>query len=128
MYTMRDRLLNEVPESSHGGDDDHGRRTAHKQITEAAELASALAKLEAAENQIRDLQAKVIAEKVARDQLERTSGMSDESMRDCKNELASAVRALRRAREEAKKTEEERKAIARCFEETKTQYVHRQGP
>lgn len=117
---MRDRLLHETSASLRGNEVPD-RKSLHKQITDAAELAAAVAKLEAAEEQIRDLQARVIAEKVARDQLERTSGMSDESMRDCKNELASAVRALRRAREEGKKAEEERKAIARCFEETKAQ-------
>lgn len=120
MYTMRDRLLNETTASLRG-DVNPDRKSVHKQISDAAELAAAMAKLEVAEEQIRDLQARVIAEKVARDQLERTSGMSDESMRDCKNELAGAVRALRRAREEGKKAEEERKALARCFEETKAQ-------
>lgn len=120
MYAMRDRLLHEATESSPGGPR-YSRHAGHDHITEAAELAAARARLEAAENQIRTLQAKVIAEKVARDQLERSSGMDNETMRDCKNELESAIRALRRARDEGKKVEEERRALARCFEETKVQ-------
>jgi len=116
MYTMRERLLNDAAARDRGNAEELTR-----QIHETSDLTSTLAKLETAEDQLRTLQANLIAERVARTQIERENDTTSEDMRDCRNELASAVRALRRAREEGKRTDEERRRLARCFEETKTQ-------
>ena len=113
---MRDRLLNAA--AAH--DRDHTDELS-RQLHETSDLVAALSKLGTTEDQLRTLQATLIAERVARTQIERENDMTTEDMRDCRNELAGAVRALRRAREEGKRTEEERRRLARCFEETKTQ-------
>ncbi len=115
MYTMRDRLLN----ASAARDRDNADELTRK-LHETSDLAATLAKLETAEDQLRALQATLIAERVARLQIERENDLSSGDMKDCR-ELAGAVRALRRAREEGKRTEEERRRLARCFEEMKTQ-------
>jgi hypothetical protein len=44
-------------------------------------------------------------------------------MRDYRNELSGAVRALRRARDEGKKNEEEKRRLMRAFEEAKHSWV-----
>lgn len=116
MYTMRNRLEQEVDARDHKHADELSR-----QLHETSDLAATLAKLETAEDQLRTLQATLIAERVARTQIERENDTTAEDMKDCRNELASAVRALRRAREEGKRTDEEKRRLARCFEETKTQ-------
>jgi hypothetical protein len=118
MYGLRDRLLQVQAQQ-----DAEANASVNQHMTEASRLAAALAKLENAEDQLRNLQATLIAERVARTQVERDASSSTDSMRECRNELASAVRALRRARDEGKRTEEERRRLARCFEETKNQCV-----
>jgi chromosome segregation ATPase len=90
-------------------------------IFDATQLASALAKLESTEEQLRTLQATLIAERVARSQVERDVRAGEGDLRDMKGELGSAVRALRRAKEEGKRNEEERRRLARSLEETKVQ-------
>jgi len=82
-------------------------------------LVSTMARLEASEAQMRDLQATLIAERVARTQLERQAQQRLDDMRDYRNELSGAVRALRRARDEGKKNEEEKRRLMRAFEEAK---------
>lgn len=116
MLDMRDRLL-----STQHAQEQHNPVTTHRQVSEAASLAAAMAKLETTQDQLRTLQATLIAERVARTQLERRSAEGEGDVRDVKHELASAVRALRRAKDEAKKIEEERRRLAKCFEETKVQ-------
>lgn len=96
MQAMRDRLVNEQANPG---------------------LVTALAKLEASEEQLRSLQATLIAERVARTQIEQQAQTAVDDMRDYRHELASAVRALRRARDEGKKNEEERRRLQRSFEE-----------
>lgn len=93
----------------------------NQHIVDASQLAKALTKLESTEEQLRSLQANLIAERVARTQIERNVQDGEGDLKDIKNELAAAVRALRRAREEGKRNEEERKRLARCFEDTKVQ-------
>ncbi|ORY33794.1 hypothetical protein BCR39DRAFT_268546 [Naematelia encephala] len=119
MHAMRDRLLR----SQSQRDRYEGQRLAQK-IDEASQLAAACAKLEAAQEQVRTLQATLIAEQVARHQLEDASKLDDHNFRECRNELSTAVRALRRSREEQRRTDEERRKIARGFEQVKTQ-LHR---
>ncbi|WRT67121.1 uncharacterized protein IL334_004087 [Kwoniella shivajii] len=114
MYGHRDRLLRQ--EST--------RNQEHmielqRQIREAQSLATTATKLEVAEKQLRELQARLIAEQVARTQIEQEAGMKEEEMKNYQNEWASAVRALRRARDEGKKSDEEKRRIQRCFEEAR---------
>jgi hypothetical protein len=116
MYTMRDRLLAE-----HAAQEQAEHEAINHQIQETSRLAGTLAKLEAAEEQLRTMQATLIAERVARTQKEQEAARVNEDARDCKVELAGAVRALRRAREEGKRGDEERRRLNRCFEETKSQ-------
>ena len=78
-----------------------------------------MARLEASEAQMRDLQATLIAERVARTQLEKQAQQRLDDVRDYRHELSGAVRALRRARDEGKKNEEERRRLVRAFEEAK---------
>ena len=113
MYNMRDRLMNDAM----ARDNAQNIELSH-QLSETAKLSSALAKLEMAEQQLRHLQATLIAERVAKSEMEREKCMSTDEMKECRNELASAVRALRRARDEGKKTDEERRRIQRAYEET----------
>ena len=118
MYNMRDRLLKQA-ELQHNASDEQLK----KQFSNTAELAATLVKLERAEEQLRSLQATLIAEQVARTQIEREADQGREDNQDCKDELAKAVRALRRARDEGQKGDEERRRLARCFEQTKNQSV-----
>lgn len=96
MQAMRDRLVNEQANPT---------------------LVSALAKLEASEEQLRSLQATLIAERVARTQVEQQAQMGADDLREYRHELASAVRALRRARDEGKKNDEDRRRLQRAFDE-----------
>ncbi|OCF45491.1 hypothetical protein I317_00738 [Kwoniella heveanensis CBS 569] len=114
MYEHRDRLLRQESDRNQ-----HHMTELHRQIREARDLASTATKLEAAEKQLRELQARLIAEQVARNQIEQESGLREEEMKNYQNEWASAVRALRRARDEGKKSEEEKRRIQRCFEEAR---------
>ena len=83
---MREKLVNEqiARDAEHAAE-----LTRH--IDETAQLAAALAKLEATEDQLRTLQATLIAEKVARTQIENEAKENAENMRECRDELASAV-------------------------------------
>ncbi|WVO12851.1 hypothetical protein L204_100459 [Cryptococcus depauperatus] len=114
MHAMRNRLLAEARR-----DHDVMATTTRLQITDAQALATATTRLENAEKQLRDLQAKLIAEQVARTQIEQEAGIREDEMKGYQNEWASAVRALRRAREEGKKTDEEKRRLQRCFEEAR---------
>jgi len=121
MLAMRTRLL---------ADDEADQAAEIEQLNQhlldATQLATALAKLESTEEQLRTLQATLIAERVARTQMERHVQDGEGDIKDIKNELSAAVRALRRARDEGRRNEEERRRLARCFEETKVQYVSHQ--
>lgn len=116
MLDMRQRLL-----TSQQAQQAQDFAALNQHITDASTLAAALAKLETTQDQLRTLQATLIAERVARTQMERRSHEGEDDVREVKAELAGAVRALRRAKEEAKRNEEERRRLARCFEETKVQ-------
>jgi chromosome segregation ATPase len=70
-------------------------------------------------SEIRALQAQIIAEKVGRCEVEKAAMKRNEQVRIYRDELAAAVRALRRAKEETKRLEEERRKGARLYEETK---------
>ncbi|RXK36434.1 hypothetical protein M231_06278 [Tremella mesenterica] len=113
MYTMRDRLIQTAEEREQAKHSE-----LHRQLDETAKLAAALAKLETAEQQLRGLQATLIAERVARSQIEQEAETSMNHMHDCSRELGAAVRALRRAKEEGKRTDEERRRMQRAFDET----------
>ncbi|ODO03348.1 hypothetical protein L198_02194 [Cryptococcus wingfieldii CBS 7118] len=114
MYEMRNRLLD-----AEAHRDQAAMTTIRRQISEAEALATASARLEAAEKQLRELQAKLIAEQVARTQIEHEAGLRSDEVKNYQNEWASAVRALKRAREEGRKTDEEKKRVQRCFEEAR---------
>lgn len=116
MLDMRDRLIHNKQ-----AQEAHEAAAINAHIADASTLAAALTKLEVTQDQLRTLQATLIAERVARTQMERRSHEGEDDVRDVKNELAGAVRALRRAREEAKRNEEEKRRLAKCFEETKVQ-------
>lgn len=118
MQAMRDKLLDAQAAQQ-------AAQTAElaAQIDEAARLASALTKLQSTEEQLRTLQATLIAERVARSQCERDASLYEHNIRDVKEELASAVRALRRARNEGRKSEEERRAMLRAYEMAQAKWV-----
>lgn len=61
----------------------------------------------------------MIAEQVGRSELERDGLSKAEEVRRYRDELAGAVRALRRAKDETKKLDEERKKGVRLYEETR---------
>ena len=113
---MRERLVDESSTRDRNQNKNRNRR-----LYETVELVKARTKFEHAEEELREMKATVIAERVARDQIERQNDMTTEDMKDCRNELASAIRALRRSREEGRRTDEERRKYVRCFEMTKTQ-------
>ncbi|KAJ9094845.1 hypothetical protein QFC19_007774 [Naganishia cerealis] len=75
------------------------------------------------QSEIRTLQARIIAEHVSRSTLEKNVADNAEQAREYRSELASAVRALRRAKEETKKLDEERKKGMRLYEETRERLV-----
>ncbi|KAJ9097709.1 hypothetical protein QFC21_004747 [Naganishia friedmannii] len=75
------------------------------------------------QSEIRSLQARIIAEHVSRSTLERNVADKAEQAREYRTELASAVRALRRAKEETKKLDEERRKGVRLYEETRERLV-----
>ncbi|OCF54144.1 hypothetical protein L486_08340 [Kwoniella mangroviensis CBS 10435] len=114
MYDHRDRLLRQESNRNQ----EHMEEL-QRQIREAQNLATTATKLEAAEKQLRELQARLIAEQVARTQIEQEAGLKEEEMKNYQNEWASAVRALRRARDEGEKSDEEKRRIQRCFEEAR---------
>ncbi|WWC61136.1 uncharacterized protein I303_103715 [Kwoniella dejecticola CBS 10117] len=114
MYDHRDRLLRQESNRNQ----EHMQEL-QRQIHEAQSLATTATKLEAAEKQLRELQARLIAEQVARTQIEQEAGIKEEEMKNYQNEWASAVRALRRARDEGKNSDEEKRRIQRCFEEAR---------
>lgn len=118
MYDMRARLL-----SAHAADERGHAADLSRQLNDASQLASALSKLSSTENQLRQVQATLIAERVARTQVEQEHDLHVGDARGIKTELAGAVRALRKAKFEGKRVEEERRRLARAFEEAKTQSV-----
>lgn len=75
--------------------------------------------LKSLRNTVRDLQARIIAEQVTRSETEREAVARAEEVRTYRDELAGAVRALRRAKEESRKLDEERRKGLRLFEETR---------
>jgi tellurite resistance protein len=114
MLAMRDRLQADAEAAAQRHD-----RELHSQLVNTSKLSSTMTRLQDAEEQLRTLQATLIAEKVGRTEAERRSQVHNDEVRKFKTELAGAVRALRRAREEAKRGEEERRRVLRGWEEAK---------
>lgn len=85
----------------------------------STDLSRTKAQLGRLEKEIRTLQAKIIAEQVGRNEVERDAQTRGEEVRQYRDELAGAVRALRRAKEETKKLDEERRKGMRLYEETR---------
>lgn len=75
--------------------------------------------IERLQSQVRTLQARIIAEHVSRSSLEKDVVDKTEQAREYRTELANAVRALKRAKEETRKLDEERKKGMRLYEETR---------
>jgi hypothetical protein len=75
------------------------------------------------QSQVRTLQARIIAEHVSRSTLEKDVVDQTEQAREYRTELANAVRALKRAKEETRKLDEERKKGLRLYEETRERCV-----
>jgi len=90
----------------HAEEKDHTLRRSHSQLNS----------LQAT---VRDLQARIIAEQVTRSETEREAMARAEEVRTYRDELAGAVRALRRAKDESHKLDEERRKGLRLFEETR---------
>ena len=108
---MRERLL-----ATQAEEDAIKAAELNNHLQDTAKLASTLAKLESTEEQLRTLQATLIAERVVRSQIQQKASEDEENMRDCREELASAVRALRRARDEGKRSEQDRKSLAKAYD------------
>lgn len=113
---MRDRLLAEqhATEMLKQSQIDHT-------LNDAVQLASALARLEAQQDQLRDLHAHLISEQVHRRLAEERVNSNSENMAGVKNELASAIRALRAARDDARLNEQERSALKKSFDVAQVQ-------
>lgn len=79
--------------------------------------------LDSLQSTVRDLQARIIAEQVQHSETERESNARAEQVRTYRDELAGAVRALKRAKEESRKLDEERRKGVRLFEETRERLV-----
>lgn len=73
--------------------------------------------------QIRTLQARIIASHVSRSSLERDISEKTDEAREYRTELGEAVRALKRARAETRKLDEERRKGVRLYEETRERLV-----
>jgi hypothetical protein len=80
---------------------------------------SANTEVERLQSQVRTLQARIIAEHVSRSSLERDVVDKTDEAREYRTELSNAVRALKRAKEETRKLDEERKKGMRLYEETR---------
>lgn len=120
MYDMRSRLL-----SAQAAEDRKHHEDMSRQLDEAARLAAALSKLSSTEDQLREVQATLIAERVARTQVQQEHDLHLGDARDVKTELAGAIRALRQAKEESKRVQAERAKLAVAFDEAKTLFVAR---
>lgn len=79
--------------------------------------------LDSLQSTVRDLQARITAEQVQHSETERESNARAEQVRTYRDELAGAVRALKRAKEESRKLDEERRKGVRLFEETRERLV-----
>ena len=111
MYAMRDRLLSEA-----ANEKAVQAATVNRKLDETARLAAALAKLESTQTQLRTLQATLIAEKVARTQLQERADVEAGDMKECRDELAAAIRALKRSRDEGQRGDDEKKSLAKSVE------------
>ncbi|KAJ9123992.1 hypothetical protein QFC22_000784 [Naganishia vaughanmartiniae] len=101
-----------------------GRRE-DEQVRQSAQTAQHVAfrSITHLESEIRTLQARIISEHVSRSTLEKDVADKAEQAREYRSELATAVRALRRAKEETKKLDEERRKGVRLYEETRERLV-----
>lgn len=98
---------------------------ARKALEKERNLNSTKANLGSLQAQVRDLQARIIAEQVTRNDVERQAMSKSEEVRSYRDELAGAVRALRRSKEETRKLDEERKKSLRLYEETRERCAQR---
>ncbi|GHJ88686.1 hypothetical protein NliqN6_5088 [Naganishia liquefaciens] len=101
------------------------RREEHDAPSETSPVThpSATATTTALQSQIRTLQAQIIASHVSRSSLERNVLDAHDEARAYRAELAEAVRALRRAKAETKKLDDERRKGVRLYEETRERLV-----
>lgn len=99
--------------------DEHVAAHLAKEVEKTLQLADTAARLAIAEDQLRSLQANLIAECMKTSEHERKASDASEKRERYKTELATAVSALRRARDDGKKSEEERRRLLRAFEETR---------
>lgn len=90
-----------------------------QQMENALELADTAARLAMAEEQLRSLQATLIAERMKTTAQERRASEERERRERYRSELALAVSVLRRAKDDGKRSEEERRRLQRAFEEAR---------
>ncbi|WOO85905.1 uncharacterized protein LOC62_07G009391 [Vanrija pseudolonga] len=91
--------------------------------TESAELADAGARLERSESKLRDAKLRLVREQLLRTTAEQATASHADEARNVKAELATAVRALRKARDEGKRNDDERRRATRAFEEARDRLV-----
>lgn len=116
MQRMRDRLLAEQAsaEKLRQAEIDHA-------VNDAKKLAKAMAKVDSQRRQLREVESALFSEQIHRQLAESRVASNSESMTGIKNELGSAIRALRSARDDARLNEEERAALKRSFDMAQVQ-------
>lgn len=90
-----------------------------REMQHALELADTAARLAAAEEQLRSLQATLVAERMKTTAHERRAAEERERRERYRAELALAVSVLRRAKDDGKRSEKERRRLQRAFEEAR---------
>ncbi len=91
-----------------------------EQVKQALQLAAATNRLAAAADALRTLQAKLVAEKLRTGEHERRAAEIAAKRAADRQELAVAVSVLRRAKDDGRRSEEERRRLLRAFEEAKS--------
>ncbi|KLT44410.1 hypothetical protein CC85DRAFT_17589 [Cutaneotrichosporon oleaginosum] len=91
-----------------------------EQLRNSLQLAQSNDRLQAAEAAVRDLQARLVVEKLRTGQVERRAAEAEAKRAADKAELAVAVSILRRVKDDKRRTEEERRRALRAFEEAKS--------
>lgn len=92
-------------------------------LSESAELAEAEARLERSESKLREAKLRLVREQLLRTNAEQATASRADEARSVKAELATAVRALRKARDEGRRNDEERRRATRAFEEARDRLV-----
>ncbi|BEJ13597.1 hypothetical protein CspHIS471_0307710 [Cutaneotrichosporon sp. HIS471] len=94
-----------------------------EQVRGALRLAETTYRLKEAEGALRTLQAKLVAEKLRTGEVERRAAETAAKREADRRELAVTVSILRRAKDDSRRGEEERRRLLRAFEETKGRLV-----